>query len=103
MGKLKFIIGGFSVIALIGIVYLIGSATNLNAEEVYYGKVDEKRKLTTIYSEDDQHDFGNTDNNKEFKSGDFVKVVYTDNKGVIVETKKVQENDIPKEIRNKIN
>lgn len=102
MGKLKFIIGGFIIIALIGIVYLIGSASYLNAEEVYYGKVDEKRNLTTVYSEDDQHDFGNKDINKEFKSGDFVKVVYTDNKGVIVETKKVQENEIPKEIRNKI-
>ncbi|UWF56700.1 hypothetical protein NZD48_11895 [Staphylococcus hyicus] len=68
---------------------------------MFYGEVSNSGNVINLYSKDDEYKIEEKEIPKSFNKGDTIKVVYTDNNGVILETKKVSENEVPKEIREK--
>ncbi|QDW99631.1 hypothetical protein [Staphylococcus agnetis] len=68
---------------------------------MFYGEVSNFGNAINLYSKDDEYKIEEKEIPKSFNKGDIIKVVYTDNNGVILETKKVSENEVLKEIREK--
>ncbi|MCO4330578.1 hypothetical protein [Staphylococcus hyicus] len=102
MKKIKILISIIIVVIVIGVFYMIASMKTLNQKEVFYGEVKNTNSTINLYSKEDELKENGTEILKSFNKGDIIKVVYTDNKGVILETKKVNKSEVPKEIREKL-
>lgn len=91
-------------IILIVIIYLVASMYMLNKEEVYYGQVsDDNGLIKTLVSNDNDATKENVKISKEdglnVQKNDVVKIVYTDNGGVIMEQSKIDKSEVPKNLQ----
>ncbi|SUK04783.1 exported protein [Staphylococcus agnetis] len=91
-------------IILIVIIYLVASMYILNKEEVYYGQVsDDNGLIKTLVSNDNDATKENVKISKEdglnVQKNDVVKIVYTDNGGVIMEQSKIDKSEVPKNLQ----
>ena len=105
----KYIVPSILVILMLviaGVMYM-RAITEVKGEELtYYGKVDKDNVVNKLISTDkNQKPIYNYKVEKEdanVKEGDYVRVIFTDQRGVILETKKVMKEDVPKPVLDKL-
>ncbi|PNZ09910.1 hypothetical protein CD118_10000 [Staphylococcus coagulans] len=83
-------------------VYLVSSFYMLHKKEVFYGKRGHKNQPITLHSEDDQYQMKIGEKLRSIEEGKWVKVVFADQKGVIIDITTTDKEQIPKEILQKI-
>ena len=102
MKKIKFLVGAIVIVLALVIFYLMAAVKNLSREEVFYGEVSHPNQAIQLYSKDDEYKIDDKKLSKSFNKGDIIKVIFTDNKGVILEMKKVSHKEVPKDIQKKL-
>lgn len=83
-------------------IYLMTSFDMLTRREVYYGKFVQNNQPTSFYSHDDQYQMKLNKKRDKLQEGNWVKVILTDQKGVIVDVKAIDKTQIPKNVLQKI-
>ncbi|UXU57485.1 DUF4889 domain-containing protein [Staphylococcus agnetis] len=100
----KLLLGIPFILILIILAYLFVSMYVLNKEEVYYGQVSNDNGLVkTLVSNDSDNTKENfqltKDGNLNVQKKDFIKIVFTDNGGVIKEQSKIKKSEVPKDLQ----
>lgn len=98
----KLIITILLLITILCIGLIIGGFQYLNKDEYYYGIVSsDNQSAENLVTKDNTLKEIKLNKKQKFHHGDIIRVHTTDDKGVIVDTKKVSKDKIPKDILKK--
>ncbi|HHA2987171.1 TPA: hypothetical protein ACOD0T_000543 [Staphylococcus aureus] len=84
------------------VMFLAYSFHELNKKEYYYGFVDNNREVDALKDKtgDTVKGYNLIKDDKNIEKNKWVKVTYTDKKGVVLEQKNIDKNEVPKEIKS---
>lgn len=101
--KIKFLIIGLLIIVGIFLCFNTDPFSYFSEEETYYGKMDEHQSKIKVYAKNDIYEVDKNLIADDVAQGDLFEITFTDAKGVVLDVKKVQQSDIPKDIQKKMN
>ncbi|UXV28572.1 DUF4889 domain-containing protein [Mammaliicoccus sciuri] len=100
MKKILIITG---TILLIVITYLVCSVYYLNRDVEYYGVISDNNRVNKLVSEERGvvYNYHLPDDEEKLKKGDWIKITFTENRGMIVKQEVINKSDVPSNIINK--